>query len=91
MHRQKNIFLGIIFIINVSCFAQTKPIIGLKIAIDSALQNYPELQSKQMQIASAHASLSDASDQELPSLTFSDQLDIGTDNGLGGSYFPLGI
>ena len=91
MHIRKNLFWGIIFIINVSCFAQTKPVVGLKIAIDSALQNYPELQSKQMQIESAHASLSDASDQELPSLTFSDQVDIGTDNGLGGSYFPMGI
>lgn len=40
---------------------------------------------------SANASVTDAENQRLPSLKISDQLDLGTDNGLDGSYFPMGM
>jgi outer membrane protein TolC len=70
-------------------FAQTK--IGLKQAIDSAIKNYPELNAKQLEIQSADAAVRDAKDQRLPSLTLSDQVDLGTANSLSGSYFPMGI
>ncbi len=72
-------------------FAQTGNKIGLKQAIDSAIKNYPELNAKQFEIKSANAAVLDAKDQRLPSLTLSDQVDIGTANSLDGSYFPMGI
>jgi outer membrane protein TolC len=72
-------------------FAQTGNKIGLKQAIDSAIKNYPELNAKQLEIKSADAVVRDAKDQRLPSLTVSDQVDIGTANSLSGSYFPMGI
>jgi outer membrane protein TolC len=72
-------------------FAQTGNKIGLKQAIDSAIKNYPELNAKQFEIKSAEAGVRDAKDQRLPSLTLSDQVDYGTANSLGGSYFPMGI
>jgi len=72
-------------------FAQTGNKIGLKQAIDSAIKNYPELNAKQLEVKSANAAVRDAKDQRLPSLTVSDQVDLGTANGLGGSYFPMGI
>ncbi|MGP8214938.1 MAG: TolC family protein [Bacteroidia bacterium] len=72
-------------------FAQTGNKIGLKQAIDSAIKNYPELNAKQHEIESADAAVRDAKDQRLPSLNASDQVDLGTANGLGGSYFPMGI
>jgi outer membrane protein TolC len=73
------------------CASQTKTLVGLKVAIDSAVQNYPELKSKQYEIESAHASVTDAQDLQLPSLTVGDEADLGTDNGVGGSYFTMGI
>ena len=91
MYNTKFFLLALITIVRVSGFAQTKTIVGLKFAIDSALHNYPELKSKQYQVASATASVTDAENQVLPSLTISDQVDLGTDNGFGGSYFPMGI
>ena len=91
MYSKKFFLLALITIVSFSCFAQTKTIVGLKPAIDSALHNYPELKSKQYQVASAAASVTDAENQVLPSLTISDQVDLGTDNGLGGSYFPMSI
>ena len=80
--------LASITMVSFSCFAQTKTTVGLKLAIDSALHNYPELKSKQYQVASATASVTDAENQVLPSLTISDQVDLGTDNGLGRIVFP---
>ncbi len=81
----------ILFSIGSVCLAQTKTIISLKYAIDSAMKNYPALKTKQFQIESANASVRDAKDQRLPSLKLHDQIDLGTDNGMGGSYFPMSI
>src|ERR1035437_614914 len=72
-------------------FSQTVPIIGLKQAIDSVIKNYPGLLAKQMALKSAELGISDAKHQRLPSLKISDQLDMGTANSIGGSYFPMGI
>jgi len=72
-------------------FSQTLPVISLKQAIDSVGKNYPGLKVKQMQIKSADYAISDAKHQALPSLKVSDQLDMGTANSIGGSYFPMGI
>jgi outer membrane protein TolC len=91
MDKNKFIFLALMTIASFSCFAQTKTIIGLKAAIDSATYNYPELKAKQFQVASASASVTDAENQQLPSLTIGDELNIGNDNGLDGSYFSMGI
>jgi outer membrane protein TolC len=79
-----------ILLINISnvSFAQTGKI-NLKQAIDSAEKNYPELNAKQLEIKSANAGVRDAKDLRLPSLDVSDQVDMGTSNGLGGSYFPM--
>ena len=91
MYNAKILLSVLITVIAVPALAQTRTVIGLKPAIDSALHNYPELKSKQYQVASAAASVTDAENQALPSLTISDQVDLGTDNGLGGSYFPMSI
>ncbi len=75
-----------------SCsFCQSVPVIGLKQAVDSAIKNYPGLEVKEMQLQSADAGITDAKHQGLPSLKIHDQLDAGTANSIGGSYFPLGI
>ena len=72
-------------------FSQTVPVIGLKQAIDSVVKNYPGLLAKQMQVQSANKGITDAKHQALPSLKIHDQLDMGTANSIGGSYFPMGI
>jgi len=72
-------------------YSQTIPVIGLKQAIDSAGKNYPGLKAREMQIKSADYAVSDARHQALPSLKVSEQIDMGTANSIGGSYFPIGI
>src|ERR1700739_4381010 len=72
-------------------FAQTSNKIGLKQAIDSAIKNYPALNTKQLELQSANAAVRDPKNHRVPSLNISDQVDLGTANGLGCSYFPMGI
>jgi len=91
MYGRKFFFTALIIVVNLSCFAQTKTIVGLKQAIDTALHNYPGLKAKQFQVESANRSLNDSKHQRLPAIKISDQVDLGTDNGMGGSYFPMGI
>jgi len=93
---QRILFIRIAFSLLLSgifstSFSQTLPVISLKQAIDSVGKNYPGLRVKQMQIKSADYAISDAKHQALPSLKVSDQLDVGTANSIGGSYFPMGI
>ena len=72
-------------------FSQSVPIIGLKQAIDSVRKNYPGLLAKQMYLKSGEKVVTDARHQQLPSLKIHDQVDIGTDNSIGGSYFQMSI
>lgn len=88
---QKKSILFITTVLTFNSFSQTVPVIGLKQAIDSVVKNYPGLLAKQMQMKSAGMGVTDAKHQQLPSLKISDQLDIGTANSIGGSYFPMGI
>ena len=80
-----------LFSICSASFAQTNKKIGLKQAIDSSLKNYPALKAKQFEVESANAAVRDAKHQVLPSIKVHDQVDLGTDNGMGGSYFPMSI
>ena len=91
--RNKHLIIVIVLLVTICSlsFAQINNKIGLKQAIDSAIKNYPLLNAKQFEIESANAAVRDAKDQRLPSLNASDQVDLGTANGLGGSYFPMGI
>src|ERR1035437_917193 len=70
---------------------QTKTVFSLKQAIDTAIQNYPELKAKKLQVESAKMTLTDAKDQRLPSIKVSDQVDLGTANSTPGSYFGFGL
>jgi outer membrane protein TolC len=88
-HRSGILGFALVLSISTSGFGQTK--VGLKQAIDSAINNYPELKAKQLETKSADAAVRDAKDERLPSLNVSDQVDIGTANSLSGSYFPMGI
>jgi len=87
----KLVLMAFAVMTTAAAVGQTKAVISLKGALNTALVNYPELKSKRYLVASAEATVTDAEHQELPAFFFSDQVDLGTDNGAGGSYFPMGI
>lgn len=59
--------------------------------IDSARHHLPLLLQKQALLNSAKAGITDARHAYLPSATLGDQISLGTDNSLPGSYLSFGI
>lgn len=58
---------------------------------DAAKNNLPVLKQKQALLNSSRAFFTDTRHSFLPQIKISDQLNIGTDNSLAGSYLPIGI
>jgi len=74
----------------VSLCAQ-KTIFSLAALTDSADHYLPGLLEKRALVNSAAAHVGEARHLFLPKLRVNDQLNIGTDNSIAGSYFPYGI
>jgi outer membrane protein TolC len=85
--RMLNIFL---FISAGPVFAQQKNY-HLPELIDAAKTHLPVLLQKQAFINSAKASYIEIKHSFLPQVRVSDQVNIGTDNSLAGSYLPISI
>lgn len=77
-----------LFLLVYPCQSQQ---LSLKDLVDSAKKNLPLLKQKQAQIESAKSNLSFTKHSFLPSLKFSEQVNIGTDNSIAGSLFSFGI
>jgi outer membrane protein TolC len=73
-----------------SVFAQQKSYHLSELA-DAAKHHLPVLLQKQALLNSAKASLTEVKHSFLPQLRISDQVNIGTDNSLPGSYLPISI
>ncbi len=58
---------------------------------DSADHYLPRLMEKRALVSSAASNVTDTRHQFLPNIRFNDQVNIGTDNSLPGSYFSYGI
>lgn len=64
---------------------------GLPQLVEAAHQYLPLLLQKQAQVKSAQASVTAIKQSFLPQVRFSEQLNLGSDNSLAGSYFPFGV
>ncbi|MFC4230410.1 TolC family protein [Parasediminibacterium paludis] len=88
--RRCYLLIALIIAIPASClFAQQH--LSLQNLIDTARKNLPLLQQKQAFINASKASITDIKHSFLPQVKFSDQLNMGSDNSIAGSYLPLGI
>jgi outer membrane protein TolC len=74
----------------IPLFAQ-KAFFTLSDLADSADHYLPRLLEKKALVNSAAANVTDVKHLFLPSLKASDQVNLGTDNSVAGSYFPFGI
>ena len=59
--------------------------------VDAAIKYYPILKQKEALFQASKASVNEVQHSFLPQVKLSDQLNIGTDNSIAGSFFPLGI
>lgn len=64
---------------------------SLRALTDSAKVYLPSLLEKQALVSAADATVTDTRHNFLPRLRLSEQVNIGTDNSLAGSYFTYGI
>ena len=71
--------------------AQQKLPYSLSDYIDSAQHHLPVLLQKMATVNAAKAGISDAKHSYLPNALVADELNLGTDNALPGSYFSFGV
>lgn len=80
------------FIVVPASFAfSQKPFMTLSALNDRADQYLPRLLEKKALVNSAAAAVTETRHQFLPALRFNDQVNLGTDNSIAGSYFPYGM
>ncbi|HVU85636.1 MAG TPA: TolC family protein [Puia sp.] len=89
--RKFPVLTGLLFLLSpFSLFAQP-PVYSLSRLVDSALHHYPLILQKQALLNSAEAAVTDARHSFLPSLQANEQINLGTDNSIPGSYVSYGI
>lgn len=81
---------GILILANCSVGLSQNPS-GLQALIKASKEYLPVLKQKQVQINAAAYGIKEVQHSFLPQLKFSEQLNMGTDNSLAGSYFTMGI
>src|ERR1700744_333684 len=74
---------------SLSVFAQQKN--NLSDLIARADNHLPVLLQKKELVNASKAEVNEVRHSFLPQLNVSDQVNIGTDNSMAGSYFPFGI
>ena len=82
------VLLCLLAAISTHGFAQTIP---LQQAIQLTLQHYPSLKAKNTLSQAATAHTTDVGHEWLPNMKLVEEANIGTDNGVYGSYFPMSI
>ncbi|MFN3381220.1 MAG: TolC family protein [Runella zeae] len=66
-------------------------VLTIQDAIEASFSHYPTLQAKQMALEANKANITVVRDNRLPNVRLHDQINIGTANGISGSYFSLGL
>ncbi|GGH20811.1 hypothetical protein GCM10007423_01440 [Dyadobacter endophyticus] len=66
-------------------------LLSMEQAVSSAVEKYPTIEAQRAALAAFQASDRVLKDSRLPNVRLHDQIDIGTANGLSGSYFSMGM
>ncbi len=78
----------LVFLIALPLYSQR---ISLEESVEAAFRNYPTLAARAATLKAARAGMRQVKDNRLPNLRLHDQVQLGTANGLPGSYFSLGL
>jgi outer membrane protein TolC len=66
-------------------------VMSMERAIETALTKYPSVAAQRAALAGLRANTQVIKDSRLPNVKLHDQVNVGTANGLSGSYFSLGL
>ena len=90
-YRRLNVCRNLFLILLFAPFTGICQTLNLYDAVNSAVTNYPLLQQRQAEISAGKAHITTVNGNRLPSFILQDQLNMGTNNGLQGAYFSLGV
>jgi outer membrane protein TolC len=82
---------SILLLISSSSLLSQEKLYSLSELTEAAKNHFPSIQQKQALKSSAQAFVTDTRHSFLPQIKLSDQINLGSDNSLAGSYLPLGI
>lgn len=86
---QYNFLLSVLFVgLSVPGTAQ---VLTLEGAVEATFAQYPTLATQRSALDAIRANQRVVRDSRLPNVRLHDQVDVGTANGLSGSYFSLGL
>ena len=90
MRRIPHRFIGILVVLiyPYTLFAQ---VLGIEDAINATFSNYPSLSAAQSALEAVRENAQVIKDNRLPNVRLHDQVNVGTANGLSGSYFSMGL
>src|SRR5580704_2724378 len=86
-----SIFFFASIVLTTNAFAQQQKKYSLEDFVDSAERHMPVLLQKQALLDASKAGITDAKHSFLPNAFVADQLALGTDNSIPGSYLSYGI
>jgi outer membrane protein TolC len=79
---------GFLLVCHTGLFSQ---VLSMEGAIEATLSHYPTLAAQRSALEVIRANAQIVRDNRLPNVRLHDQIDVGTANGLSGSYFSLGL
>jgi outer membrane protein TolC len=85
------VYTTVIFLINSASVFSQKQFLSLSALNDSADHYLPRILQKRALVNSSSAAITETRHQFLPAMRFNDQVNIGSDNSVAGSYFPYSI
>jgi outer membrane protein TolC len=83
-----NLLLALTFYLHPPAPAQ---VLSMQGAIDATINHYPTLAAQRSALEAFRANLQVLRDNRLPNFRLHDQVNLGTANGLSGSYFSMGL
>jgi len=82
--------IGTLLILLTTCRLHAQ-MMSMEEAINATLAHYPTLDAQQSALEAARTNAQIIKDNRLPNVRLHDQVNMGTANGLSGSYFSLGL
>ncbi len=83
--------LTIISCLLITCMSAQGQLLSMEQAVDAALAKSPTIEAQRAALAGFEASVGVLRANRLPNVRLHDQIDVGTANGLSGSYFSMGL
>ncbi|TLV01371.1 TolC family protein [Dyadobacter luticola] len=81
----------ILFCFQAQLFPAAAQVLSMESAVEATINHYPTLAAQRSALEAFRANVQVLRDNRLPNVRLHDQINLGTANGLSGSYFSMGL